>query len=73
MTILVGSKALRRHIRRLARDLAAAESVNAATQHLIRCTDPAMHIRLAARLEQAETVLADLTGVDPHTASLEKP
>lgn len=62
--------ALRRENRRLRRELAVATSTNKAVQHLIRCTDPAMHIRLAHQLQQAETRLAEIEGADPHQASL---
>lgn len=35
------------------------------------CTDPASHIRLAHRLEQAEAQLQEATGVDAHRHSVE--
>lgn len=65
------NRTLRRQVRALRRDLAAAESTARAVQHLIRCADPAMHIRLAHQLEQAQARLAEASGSDPHRASVD--
>ena len=77
MRWLLEHRALHRALRSARRDLAAARSALAvsdskyrAVQHLIRCTTPAAHLRLAHDLEQARARLGEATGVDPHKASL---
>lgn len=55
--IPVTRHALRAEIRRLRRELEVVSSTHEAMKHLVRCTDPAMHIRLAHQLQQAETMV----------------
>lgn len=67
--MILTRRGLVREVRRLRRELDVVSSTHEAMKHLIRCTDPAMHVRLAHQLQQAETRLAAINGADPHTAS----
>ena len=64
-------RAARRDLVAVRRALAVSDSKYRAVQHLVRCATPAVHLRLAHDLEQANARLGELQGVDPHQASLE--
>lgn len=69
--ILPTVRNLTRENRRLKRELVVARSTLAAVGHLVKCTSPAVHVRMAHQLEQAQARLAERDGIESHAASLE--